>query len=150
MPKRKKKRIYPVPEAFKSMIREAMEKQGMSLRDVGAKAKVSASGFHRFLLGERKLPTNDVLIKIAKALEIDPPQKLLYAANRFPSQGEPPTFRESVTTMNKIMSRLTTEGKTGSEIDQQVLEMMANAKTLLEMAADRIAKEHAEKDKTNG
>lgn len=74
--------IY-VPRGFKQLIEKQMILEGLSLRKLAEKCGISVSFLSRILSGERNLPKNEDIIKIAKALNIKPPERLLIEAGRF-------------------------------------------------------------------
>lgn len=74
-----------VPDGFRSLVREQMDKTGLSLRTVAAEAGMSPAYLSRLLSRERGLPPDDELIlNLAKVLQIDPPELLLVEAKRVP------------------------------------------------------------------
>jgi len=72
-------------QKFVVTIRQAMDKKKMSLREVAKKAGISPTGLLRILRGEY-LPSNDAILRLAKALNIVPPELLLYFAGKIPQQ----------------------------------------------------------------
>jgi|GEM_PF-4404762 len=77
--------LYPVPQSFIDLVMGEMDRQGLSLRDVAPSAGISAGFLSRILTGKRKLPSDSVLLALAKALKIVPPEKILIEAGRMPS-----------------------------------------------------------------
>ena len=76
---------YKVPKSFVDLVIGEMVRQGLSFRDVAPHAEISASSLSRMLTGKRKLPSDNKLLRIAAALNIVPPEKLLVEAGRIPS-----------------------------------------------------------------
>ena len=75
---------YKVSKSFVDLVIGEMNRQGLSLRDVAPDAGMSASFLSRILTGKRKLPLDKMLLKLAAALDIVPPEKLLIEAGRMP------------------------------------------------------------------
>lgn len=74
-----------VPEGFCALVRAQMEKLEVSLRHVAAQAGLSPAYLSRILSGERGLPPDDEpILKLARVLAIDPPERLLVEADRVP------------------------------------------------------------------
>jgi transcriptional regulator with XRE-family HTH domain len=69
---------------FQKLVKGAMERQGISLREVARRSSVSPSFLSRILMGERGLPSNELILKIAAALDIQPSERLLIEAGRVP------------------------------------------------------------------
>jgi transcriptional regulator with XRE-family HTH domain len=59
-----------------------MEAKDMSLREVCRQADISPAFLSRILSGERGLPSDEVIIRVAEALDIEPPERLLIEAGR--------------------------------------------------------------------
>jgi transcriptional regulator with XRE-family HTH domain len=73
------------PDGFRALVKTQMEQQGVSLRHVAAQAELSPAYLSRLLSGERGLPPDDDLIlRLARVLAIDPPELLLVEAERIP------------------------------------------------------------------
>lgn len=110
-----------VPKGFRVLVKERMEQQGVSLRQVAAQAEMSPAYLCRLLLGERGLPPDDApILKLAEALGIDPPEVLLVEADRVPpdlkapvtvllSATEAPTMVDFEKAVKKIRALLLAE-----------------------------------------
>lgn len=87
MAEQKDQREEPhVPERFCLLVRERMEQSGLSLRAVALEAGISPAYLSRILSRERGLPPDDDLImKLAAVLRIEPPELLLIEAQRVPA-----------------------------------------------------------------
>ena len=73
------------PDGFRALVKLQMEQQGVSLRQVATQAELSPAYLSRLLSGERGLPPDDDLIlRLARVLAIDPPELLLVEAERIP------------------------------------------------------------------
>ena len=75
---------HDIPEGFKSLLEQQQKKLGLSLRKLAKKAGMSVSFLSRILNGERNLPGDEEILKLAVALEIKPPERLLIEAGRIP------------------------------------------------------------------
>lgn len=71
----------PAPEGFRSLLKTAMAKQGLNNRQLGKLTNISPAFISRLLNGERGAPTNEVIDRLEKALNLEPRQ-LLYEAGR--------------------------------------------------------------------
>ena len=71
----------PAPEGFRTLLRSAIEKQGITIRQLAKLTNISAAFISRLLNGERGAPTNEVIDRLEKALNLEPRQ-LLYEAGR--------------------------------------------------------------------
>lgn len=60
------------PDPFIRLLSRAIEKQGLSLRDVASKAGVSIAYLSRLLGKQRGLPAKKTIEKFEKVLEIEP------------------------------------------------------------------------------
>lgn len=77
--------VAHVPEGFCSLVWEQMDKTGLSLRTVAAEAGISPAYLSRLLSRERGLPPDDeMILRLANVLRIDPPELLLVEAKRVP------------------------------------------------------------------
>lgn len=74
-----------LPEGFCDLVRQQMEKTGLSLRAVAGEVGISPAYLSRLLSRERGLPPDDdMILKLATVLQIDPPELLLVEAKRVP------------------------------------------------------------------
>ncbi len=75
-----------LPEGFCNLVREQMDKTGLSLRTVADEVGISPAYLSRLLSRERGLPPDDgMILKLATVLQIDPPELLLIEAQRVPA-----------------------------------------------------------------
>jgi len=75
-----------VPEGFRNLVNARMREEGLSLREVAQRAGLSPSFLSRMMSGERGLPPNEDLLRLAKALCVRPPVLLLVQAERIPTR----------------------------------------------------------------
>ena len=78
------------PADFLRFIENQMESEGISLREAARRAGISAGHLSRILSGERGLPPDEIILNLAKALNMERPFELLLRAGRLPmrSMGE--------------------------------------------------------------
>ena len=69
---------------FSLQVRQSLKFQEYSLRQAAKRAGISPSSLSRILSGEHNLPSDKKILKIAKALKIDPPEELLLEIGRVP------------------------------------------------------------------
>jgi len=107
-----------VPEGFRRLVKHQMHQLGFSLRHVAEETGLSPGYLCHVLQGERGLPPdNDTLLRMARVLGIDPPERLLVEANRVPPGAE---MKEGV----KILLSATT-AKTAAEKERAVKKIQA-------------------------
>lgn len=75
---------FEVPRGFRDLVEEHLAQEGLSMRQAAARARLSPAFFCRIMTGERGLPSDTLLLRIAKALGISPPDKILVEAGRMP------------------------------------------------------------------
>lgn len=83
---------FEVPAGFKKLVEKQLDELQISLREVARRSNISVSFISRILMGERNLPSDEDIIKLAKALKITPPERLLIEAKRVP-KGSLPLLR---------------------------------------------------------
>jgi transcriptional regulator with XRE-family HTH domain len=57
---------------FGEALREVMQEQGVTYRGLAARAGVSAGYLNHIVHGNRPAPANDVIVTLAKALDVEP------------------------------------------------------------------------------
>lgn len=77
---------YPAPEELRNMIKKEMEKQEIGVRQLAKKANISA-GFLSYILNGTRNVSEESIISIAKALNLNP-SDLLIEAGFLPSKDE--------------------------------------------------------------
>ena len=80
---------FAVPRGFLDLVKKRQATLGLSLREISVRAGISVSFLSRILLGDRGLPSDDIILRIAAALDIKPPEKLLIEAGRAPQRTLP-------------------------------------------------------------
>jgi len=73
------------PQGFRVLVKKRMEEVNLSLRTVASETGISPAYLSRLLSGERGLPPDDeMILRLAEVLRIDPPERLLVEAKRVP------------------------------------------------------------------
>lgn len=85
MRKTNRERAKPdVPEGFIQLVKQGMEQTSLSARQVALQSGISPAYFCRLLLGERGLPPDETIAKMARVLQISPTERLLLETGRVP------------------------------------------------------------------
>ena len=82
----KNNKLADVPESFVEAIRKRRAEIGIPLRQLALKADMDPATLSRILSNIQKLPSNEVILRLAEVLKIQPPQRLLVEAGRIPWQ----------------------------------------------------------------
>jgi transcriptional regulator with XRE-family HTH domain len=80
---------HVAPEGFVNLLREGMERQRISLNQLAYRAGVSPAFLSRILNGERGLPSDKIILRFAKLVDLEPPERLLIEAGRIPVELRP-------------------------------------------------------------
>lgn len=64
------------------MVREGLEKRKISLNQLAKRVGISAAFLSRILGRERSLPSDKMILRIARILDIEPAERLLIEAGR--------------------------------------------------------------------
>jgi transcriptional regulator with XRE-family HTH domain len=80
---------HVAPEGFVNLLREGMERQRISLNQLAYRAGVSPAFLSRILNGERGLPSDKIILRFAKLVDLEPPERLLIEAGRIPAELRP-------------------------------------------------------------
>jgi transcriptional regulator with XRE-family HTH domain len=80
---------HVAPEGFVNLLREGMERQTISLNQLAYRAGVSPAFLSRILNGERGLPSDKIILRLARLLDLEPPERLLIEAGRIPEELRP-------------------------------------------------------------
>ncbi len=79
-----KKSDEEIREAFSELVQSGMQAQDLSLRELAGLADITPSYLSRILRGIQGPPSESKIRKIAEVLQIEPAERLLAAAGRFP------------------------------------------------------------------
>jgi transcriptional regulator with XRE-family HTH domain len=71
-----------ISSEFRKLVREGLDRTGLTARQAALQAEISPSYLSRVLAGERDYPSDDAILRLARVLEIDPPELLLAEAGR--------------------------------------------------------------------
>ncbi len=74
------------PDGFINLLWDRMKSRGISLNQVAYRAKVSPSFLSRILNKERGLPSDKVILRLGKVLDVQPLERLLIEAGRVPEE----------------------------------------------------------------
>ena len=77
------------PEGFIRLLRRLMEERGISLNQVAERARFSPAFLSRILNRQRGLPSDTTILRLAKVLDLEPPERLLIEAGRIPDDLKP-------------------------------------------------------------
>lgn len=77
------------PQGFINLLRELMEKRGISLNQVAEKAGMSPAFLSRILNRKRGVPSDTAILRLAEVLDLRPPERLLIEAGRIPEGLKP-------------------------------------------------------------
>jgi transcriptional regulator with XRE-family HTH domain len=112
-----------VPEGFIRLLREGMEKREISLNQLAERARLSAAFLSRIMNKQRGLPSDEVILRLAQVLDMQPGERLLIEAGRIPDGFV------SVLSQPRVPELLRAAG-TLSDTDQQELIKIARALAL--------------------
>lgn len=77
---------HQAPDGFVTLVREAMAKRRISLNQLAKRGGISAAFLSRVLNGERSLPSDNKILRLARILDLAPAEQLLVAAGRIPEE----------------------------------------------------------------
>lgn len=80
----RKRPKHTAPEGFIRLLREGMEKRKISLNQLAERAHISPAFLSRTMNKERGLPSDTVILRLAKILDLQPHERLLIEAGRVP------------------------------------------------------------------
>ena len=110
----------PAPAGFIKMLRDGMDRRKISLNQVAEKAGVSPAFLSRILNKERGLPSDKAILRLAKVLDLQPPERLLIEAGRIPEEMKPALSQPRIPELLRAVGKL-------SETEQQELLKIAEA-----------------------
>jgi len=77
------------PEGFIRLVHAAMEQRRISLNQLAERADFSPAFLSRILNRERGLPSDKTILRMARVLDLAPPERLLVEAGRIPEELRP-------------------------------------------------------------
>jgi transcriptional regulator with XRE-family HTH domain len=77
------------PQGFIDLLQELMQKRGISLNQVAEQAGMSPAFLSRILNRKRGIPSDRAILRLAQALDLRPPERLLIEAGRIPQDLKP-------------------------------------------------------------
>jgi transcriptional regulator with XRE-family HTH domain len=114
---------HPAPEGFITMLRELMVKQEISLNQLAERGGISPAFLSRILNRERSLPSDKTILRFAKILDLEPPERLLIEAGRIPEEFKPTLTRPQMPALLRATGDL-------NETDMQEVVKMAKSLAL--------------------
>src|SRR5271166_3363102 len=96
----------PAPAGFIGMLRDGMEKREISLNQLAEKAGVSPAFLSRILNKERGLPSEKVILRFARVLDLQPPERLLIEAGRIPAELKPMLSQPGMPALLRAVGKL--------------------------------------------
>lgn len=96
-----------VPIGFKKLLESAMAKRGFTLRELARQSLISHAFLSRILSGERGVPSNAVILRLEKVLDIHPPGQLLYEAGRTDEHAKAVLQKEAAPMLMRALAPLT-------------------------------------------
>jgi len=96
----------PAPAGFIKMLREGMEKRGISLNQLAEMAGVSPAFLSRILNKERGLPSDKAILRLAEVLDLQPRERLLIEAGRVPADLKPFLSQPRVPALLRAVGKL--------------------------------------------
>ena len=69
---------------FRLVISSSLDNRNISMRELSKKVGISPSYLSRILSGERKPPSNEIILKIIKLLGIESPDEIFIELGRIP------------------------------------------------------------------
>lgn len=106
---------HTAPEGFIRLLREGMQKQKISLNQLAERAGVSPAFVSRIMNKERGVPSDKVILRLAKVLNLQPNERLLIEAGRLPEDLRSPL------TQPRIPELLRAAGKLSDDEQQELL-----------------------------
>lgn len=104
----------PAPEDFIGLLRQGLEKQKISLNQLAERAGVSPAFLSRIMNKQRGLPSDRVILRLARVLDLQPNERLLIAAGRIPEDLRSPLGQPRVPELLRAVAEL-------SDTEQQSL-----------------------------
>jgi len=111
------------PEGFIRLLRESMEKRGISLNQLADRSGVSPAFLSRILNRQRGLPSDKTILRLAQILELAPPERLLIEAGHIPEELKPVLSQPRIPALLRATEKL-------SETDLQEVLKTAEALAL--------------------
>lgn len=111
----------PAPSGFIKLVREAMNRQKISLNQLAEKARVSPAFLSRILSKQRGLPSDKAILQLARVLDLQPPERLLIEAGRIPEELKPALSQSRIPELLRAAGTLS---------DSEQEELLKTAKSL--------------------
>ncbi len=89
------------------MLRELMAKRKISLNQLAERGGISPAFLSRILNRERSLPSDKTILRFAKILDLEPPERLLIEAGHIPEEFKPTLSRPQMPALLRATGDLT-------------------------------------------
>lgn len=83
-----------------------MQKQGISLNQAAEQAGMSPAFLSRILNRKRGIPSDKAILRLAKVLDLRPPERLLIEAGRIPEELKPALTNPQVPALLRATEKL--------------------------------------------
>jgi transcriptional regulator with XRE-family HTH domain len=97
------------PERFLRLVKKAMNREGLSVRQFAERTGVSPAYLSRLLNRERGAPSDDTIAKFEEVLDIDPRGSLFDAAGRHDEESAKFFRKPTARILMRTLGRLTEE-----------------------------------------
>ena len=108
-------------QGFVRLLKEGMEKRGISLNQLAQKAGLSPAYLSRIMNRQRGLPSDRAILRLAQVLDLQPNERLLIEAGRIPQDLQASLSRPRIPELLRAVEEL-------SETEQN--ELMQTVKAL--------------------
>jgi len=108
-------------QGFIRLLKEGMEKRGISLNQLAQKAGLSPAYLSRIMNRQRGLPSDRAILRLAQVLDLQPNERLLIEAGRIPQDLQASLSRPRIPELLRAVEEL-------SETEQN--ELMQTVKAL--------------------
>ena len=97
---------YAAPQGFVDLLHELMNKRDISLNQVAEQAGMSPAFLSRILNGKRGLPSDATILRLARVLDLRPPERLLIEAGRIPEELKPALSKPQIPALLRASEKL--------------------------------------------
>jgi transcriptional regulator with XRE-family HTH domain len=97
---------HTAPEGFINLLREGMKKRKISLNQLAERAGFSPAFLSRILNKQRGLPSDKTILRLAREVDFEPPERLLIEAGRISEELKGLLNRPQISTLLRVTSNL--------------------------------------------
>lgn len=94
------------PQGFIDLLQQTMEVRGISLNQLAERARMSPAFLSRILNRKRGLPSDRAILRLAQALDLRPPERLLIEAGHIPEELKPALSNPQVPALLRATEKL--------------------------------------------